>query len=264
MFGTRNRDAYGLVNPYTLQPDNDDGGDGGRPRWLTVGWIIAALVVVGSLVVGGMNLLLHDDPAAAVPGTSAAPADGVCPEWNGTPGAPPASGADHEWALVGKVAAPGAPTIGPARTTGAGGQPLRSCWAPGEGGALFAAANWLAGLTSSDLIEPTIRDRTAPGSGRDALIQALESTPLKENADAAGGYKFIGYRFQTTDPARVTVSLAFQVPGKVVSSIPVTCVWDGERRDWLVDPPPEGNLSVVDLPTTRPGTTPLGYVGWTP
>ncbi len=117
----------------------------------------------------------------------------------------------------------------------------------------------MAALTDPVLVDPAITGLTAPGPGRDQLVHTLQTTPEALNASGSTPYQFAGYTFLTEAPDQVTVSLAIDVPGRGMGALSVTCVWDPARADWLVVPPPSGDLGdVVD--SRLPSLT--GYTPW--
>jgi hypothetical protein len=219
-----------------------------RSPFTRPGFILAALVIAGILVLL-LKLLVFggggtDDPATGGgnPGHPVA-TDKSCPSM-GKVDALPKSGADNDWWKVGALQAPVSLTdtalVGPLH--GGNGHP-GACFAPGPAGALFAAANFLADLTDPALVEPAIRQLTAPSAGRDALINVLETTPEKLNVGGSTGYSFVGYTFQSTAEAQVTVSLAIYTASGALGQVNMTVVREG--NDWHVVPPPSGNFGDV-------------------
>jgi hypothetical protein len=227
-----------------------------RPQWMTWPWIICALAVVAILVVGTLRVALHDDSPAAEPQAAAppaAPADvSACPDYRGEPPAPPASGTEHEWTQVGLILAPQDPLVGPAVT-----DPVRSCWAPGETGAVFAAANWLALTTTPETRALALQLGTADSPGRDQMLHIAATTD--EDEQKSSDFRIVGYRTLAKTDDRVDVALAIHPVERARTLVVITVVRDDTRNDWLVLPPPSGRLT-DDTDRSLPSMQ--GYTEW--
>jgi hypothetical protein len=218
-----------------------------------VGLIVLAaiIVMVTSLIRGG------DEPAAApmmsttpTPTTSAsqdAATRSVCgfeeyEEENGLT-APPVA----EWELVGTVAAPADPKVGPGEVDPDG---FRSCFAHTAEGALFAAANFVAIGTDAS-IGPRLIELVAPGPGRDALANApIGGDPSGFRAQIAG------YSISAYDSTAATVDLALNYSTGDLVSLPLKLIW--AEGDWKLQMTAEGELPLSPSPLTNLG----GYTPW--
>jgi hypothetical protein len=243
----------------------DDAGNEPRPWYTRPGFILSGLFLLVILVLLARLLWFSNDPAprpvtpAPEPTPATQPA-AACPTWTGTPPPPPTRYGETQWRNLGVTTAPTAKGLGPALTiptanpiTGQRGQ-LPACYAPSPGGALLAAANWLAAGTDSALLDGAVRQLTAPSPGRDAMIHRLETDPALLNASGSTGYTFVGYRFKEQTDTRVTVVLAITNTRGVRGAVSMTVVWSADAGDWQIVPPPSGDMGDVTEQITSTAT----------
>jgi hypothetical protein len=130
-----------------------------------------------------------------------------------------------EWVVVGTMAVPEAPNVGPGEIADEG---FRSCYARTAEGALFAAANiWAMGTDSR--LGPLITERLVlAGPGRDAAL-ARQGSP----GDSAGlSAQIAGFKVLSYDGADATIDLAFRMNTGNLVSVPQALRWAG--GDWKV------------------------------
>src|SRR3954452_15301240 len=149
--------GYGVDDPHD------------RPWWTRPGFILSGLFLLAVLVLGAGLLFFHDTPGGqqarpTIPAVPAAPARAACKPSPAHPPTLPLAPGRTQWRQIGAVKAPVVDGLGPAAAvqvsnpiSGATGQ-LPTCYAPGPGGALLAAANWLAAGTDSALVDSAIRE----------------------------------------------------------------------------------------------------------
>ncbi len=210
--------------------------------------VVLAVSPPGAGVAGGPSA---DRPpgAALEPAPQPAPTDSVCGLQAGDQTVPAGIAPATDWELVGTVAAPIAPdTIGP----GTNQSGLRSCYARSPLGALYAAANFLAGTSDPNLRSRIVRDLTANGAGREAAIRAVNARPA---GSAGTGLQIRGFSFFNYDANAATIDVAFELDG-VRLHLVVSLRW--ESGDWKVLVPLNGDLyagiqAIPDL---------TGYVLW--
>ena len=195
--------------------------------------LIAAAIVIFLLPNGQGNAQPAPAPAestssaTASPSTSAAAGQSVC----GLPtssesslGTAPAT----KWELVGTMAAPTDPKIGPGKTDDQG---IRSCFAHTPTGALYAAVNlWALGTDPSK--EPTIAEKlAAKGPGRDAGMKA----PPTSAPPSATKIQVAGFNVSYTANQAV-VDLAFKADTGALGSVRTTLLWqDGDWKGVVAD-----------------------------
>lgn len=224
-------------------------------------FIIAAALVVTLLAAGIVIFLLPKgqsdaQPAPPTPGTGSTPAaspsasaaeSSVC----GLPTAPETSlGAAPatKWELVGTMAAPTDPQIGPGKTDAQG---IRSCFAHTPKGALYAAVNlWALGSDPSK--ERAIaKQLAAEGPGREAGMKA----PQTQAPASAVKIQIAGFNVSYTANQAV-VDLAFKADNGALASVRTTLLWqDGDWKGVVADngAPLEEPRQVRDL---------SGFIPW--
>ncbi|MDQ0636365.1 hypothetical protein QFZ40_004336 [Arthrobacter pascens] len=204
------------------------------------GFIIAAALVVALIAAAVVIFLLPKGQGNAQPGPapseSGSSASASAPQAAGESvcGLPTSSesalGAAPEtkWELVGTMAAPIDPKIGPGKTDDQG---IRSCFAHTPTGALYAAVNlWALGSDTSK--EPAIAEQLAArGPGRDAGMKALPtSAPVSAVKVQVAGFN-VSY---TANQA--VVELAFKADNGGLASVRTTLLWqDGDWKGVVAD-----------------------------
>jgi len=218
-----------------------------RPSWRQPRWIVAA-VAAGALLLIGVIVLATSGGTASHP-VAARPAQG-CPataEDDAIPTAPPA---DVQWKNIGEVLSPVSPTYGPARYDG----PVWECYAHNPTGAVLAAYDELAGLTSPDW-HIIAEHEVVPGQGQQAYIAASESqtysAPLPGEILQAVGFEVLAYT-----PQQATVeTLAAAGTGQYQASEYTVAWYDG---DWKMVLTPDGETG----PDPQLVTSTDGFVLW--
>lgn len=235
-----------------------------RRRFSHPGWTWASGLLVCAVAAAFAFLLLHDRtpeqaPPAAAPSTapSTAPRGDVAPRPVGgreltacpsdlpaedqslpTRAQPPAA----QWLPVGRMVAPFAPQVGPVLTDGG----VHRCYARTPTGALFAAAGFVAGLTDPEHLTEAVADLTAPGPGRDALLELAETNPVAITGSGQAG-EIVGFTYLSTGMSTVAVALVIEAPNGGRVAAPITLTWAG---DWQVVLPPDGELTALASPIT--------------
>lgn len=217
---------------------------------------VAAGIVVAVIVVLGIFVLIAT--LVSPPGTSptSAPTNGPGPSAGdesvcGLEGFETTSSLDDapdvRWELVGTVAAPTDPDVGPGIVERDG---FRSCFAHTAEGALFAAVNFLA-LGTDATTGPRLIELVAPGPGRDALQEAGSGGgPSSFRAQIAG------YAISNYSADAVTVDLALNYSTGDLVSLPLKLVW--VEGDWKLQMTDEGKLPLAPAPISNLG----GYTPW--
>ena len=204
------------------------------------GFIIAAALVVALIAAAVVIFLLpkgqgNAQPAPAEssssdttnPSASAVSGKSVCglPASTATAlGKAPAS----KWELVGTMAAPTDPKVGPGKTDDQG---IRSCFAHSPQGALYAAVNlWALGSDPSK--ERAIADQlAAKGPGRDAGMKAPQTVAPSTNVKV----QIAGFNVSYTANQAV-VELAFKADTGALASVRTTLLWqDGDWKGVVAD-----------------------------
>ncbi|MES2171273.1 MAG: hypothetical protein V4479_11220 [Actinomycetota bacterium] len=232
---------------------SESNGGGTRSTSGLVAALLVAGVVVACLVVALIGSFSGTRGPVSVPSTvrpsSTSGPSSVC----GLPGLDAKSSLvtapSTSWTLVGLMAAPtdrGGSGPGIVERDG-----FRSCYAHTAAGALFAVANYTA-LDTDPRLAPQIPSKLlAPGSGRDAQLDA--------GAPGTGAnYRFqiSGFAIRAYTRERAVVDLAATSSDGRLLSLPVEIVWSG--GDWKIVTLPSGVL-----PYTAATLKNLaGYIPW--
>lgn len=226
------------------------------------GFIIAAALVVALIAAALVIFLIPKGEGNAQPAPAPAESSGTSTRSPSASAAADASvcgltassdtalGAAPEtkWELVGTMAAPTDPKIGPGMTDDQG---IRSCFAHTPTGALYAAVNlWALGSDPSK--ERAIAEQLAAvGPGRDAGMK------LPQTAAPASAVKIQVAGFNVSYTAnQAIVELAFKADNGALASVRTTLLWqDGDWKGVVADDgaPLEEPRQVRDL---------SGFIPW--
>lgn len=138
------------------------------------------------------------------------------------------SAPETKWELVGTMAAPTDPKVGPGKTDDQG---IRSCFAHTPTGALYAAVNlWALGSDPSK--ERAIAEQlAAKGPGRDAGIKAPQTAVPASSVKI----QIAGFNVSYTANQAV-VELAFKADNGALASVRTTLLWqDGDWKGVVAD-----------------------------
>jgi hypothetical protein len=226
------------------------------------GFIIAAALVVALIAATIVIFLLPKGEGTAQPAPAPAESSDTSTR---SPSASAAAGAsvcglsassetalgaapETKWELVGTMAAPTDPKIGPGMTDDQG---IRSCFAHTPTGALYAAVNlWALGSDPSK--ERAIAEQLAvKGPGRDAGTKA----PQTAAPASAVKIQIAGFNVSYTANQAV-VELAFKANNGALASVRTTLLWqDGDWKGVVADDgaPLEEPRQVRDL---------SGFIPW--
>lgn len=211
--------------------------------WKIATAFLALILLLGAGIVG-MSYLRDDDQAAPtlpepneVSANEPAPRDPVDPTTSPTSGPSveeagacdlpvgdqsiPTEPPDARWELVNGAGLPLSEEFGPHATDG----DARVCYPQNPTGALFAAANILPGLYTSE----DVRDKqVTPGAMRDQLNRDVES----RGGESSNTIIIVGYRIDQYSKSSVNLTLVAE-SGSSYLAVPTKVVWaDG---DWKVD-----------------------------
>lgn len=238
---------------------NDPAGTDRSPfnKWWLISLAFLLLVVVGLITALVLPKPQHAATATAKAEASAPTSSVPVPAGTGTPAgdgcalpagsqAIPTTGPDAEWIPDGYVLIPTSTRFGPAANGTAWG-----CFAHSPTGALFAAANFIDGLSGPDYA----------AFARAAAVHnpALTAWVAGENPDAhaqTGGdvAQFSGFQFVKTSADAITVRVAAQ-QGAVTGAWTIALVWDDAARNWKAD------FASSDL-TVAEVTNPAAFTSW--
>lgn len=211
--------------------------------------LAAIVVLVTSLLRGGDNTA---DPTPAPTSSTSSEPGGAEPSVCGLEGFEETSSLDtapdNEWELVGTVAAPTDPDVGPG-TIDSG---FRSCYAHTAEGSLFAAVTYVA-LASDSRNIPRLVDLVEPGPGRDAAIAAGSSGSSPSTRVQVAGFKINSY---SADEAVVDVAWSVTSSGGALVSMPVVLHW--VEGDWKIVLDDDGQPPFAASPLDNLG----GYIPW--
>ncbi|RGE19089.1 hypothetical protein [Leucobacter sp. wl10] len=220
---------------------------------------IAAAVVVGVIAALGIFVLVMN---LVSPPTSAPPTDSPT-------STPPVSAADAsvcgleafetessltqapdvEWELVGTIAAPTDPAVGPGTVDDG----FRSCFAHTAEGALYAAVNFLATGTDA-MLSQRLLELVAEGPGKDALEQLLSQSP--DGVTSSYRAQVAGYKIGQYDGTNATIDLVLNYSDGRLVSVPLRLVW--EDGDWKAVFDDTGQMPLAPAELQNLG----GYTPW--
>lgn len=211
-------------------------------------WLAAAILVVA--VIAALVLVLifgqksEPTPAdTAAPSASSAPSNGrgsVTPneETCGLPTSEeiPTVGPDAEWVNRSFLLVPTSSTFGPIDRD----ESVWGCFAWSPTGALFAAANFMGGIQSSndaDSLKAFVQASAVDNKGRELFIEDMSDRAAipKEPGRTA---QISGFQFTRVDAAEVVVRIGLnQGAGAetVKAYMPFSMVWDSSASTWMVD-----------------------------
>ncbi len=200
------------------------------------GFIISAVLVVALIAAVVVIFLLPKGDGSAQPvpsasqgSASAAPTKSADAAGKSVCGPPSTSetalgtAPTSNWELVGTMAAPNDPEVGPGKVDDQG---IRSCFAHSPQGALYASVNlWALGSDPSK--ERAIAEQlVAKGPGRDIAMAAKPST-----ASTATGVKIQVAGFNVSySSQQAVVQLAFRANTGAIAAVRTTLVW--QNGDW--------------------------------
>lgn len=210
------------------------------------GFIIAAALVLALIAAGIVIFLLpkgqsNAEPAPASSSTATASPSASSDGGNSICGLPSSSQTSvgtaptSRWELVGKMATPTDPEVGPGKTDANG---FRSCFAHSPTGALYAAMN-VAALGSSgkpDILKQVADKLLVPGAGRDAAMKETASGTSSSGSSTTIQVK--GFLLKSYTPSEASVDLAFATETGALGRTTFSMRWmDG---DWKVKPSDDG------------------------
>lgn len=210
------------------------------------GFIVAAALVVALIAAGIVIFLLpkgqsNAEPAPASSSTATGSPSASSDGGNSICGLPSSSQTSvgtaptSRWELVGKMATPTDPEVGPGKTDANG---FRSCFAHSPTGALYAAMN-VAALGSSgkpDILKQVADKLLVPGAGRDAAMKETASGTSSSGSSTTIQVK--GFLLKSYTPSEASVDLAFATETGALGRTTFSMRWmDG---DWKVKPSDDG------------------------
>ncbi|NYI72733.1 hypothetical protein GGQ54_003347 [Naumannella cuiyingiana] len=220
----------------------EDAGQERPSRWdgRVLTWGLSAIVVAGVVAMAlVLGLTRSTSPAATSSAAAGSPAAvpvpaGTVPPAGASAGCPDLSvdtgvPSDVAWVDWDGALLPVSPTGGPARRNGDG---FGICYAPGQGGAILAAAHAATAIS----LEPDrswaarfVQQRVTAGPRREVMIAELEQSPPGTGAGQIAGYRVVSTR---DTAAIVAIYLAFD-DATGHTELTVSLVRDG--GDWYVD-----------------------------
>jgi hypothetical protein len=220
---------------------------------------IAAAIVIGVILLAGVVVLVTSLTAPHTP----------VAQPTSTPSGPVASGDDKsvcglkgfetessltaapdaKWELVGTVAAPTDPKVGPGSVSAG----FRTCFSHTAEGALFAAINYVA-LASDSRNIPKIPDLIAPGKGKDAALAQATSSPTA----SATRLQVAGFKINSYSAGEATVDVVWSVTSQdnALVSFPTVLKWTG--GDWKIVLNDDGQPPFAPAQLQSLG----GYIPW--
>jgi hypothetical protein len=221
------------MTPMTSPPPTDAPPDDERrhrhPGRLGV---VALVLFLTALLISAAIFIFLPQPDARHPVTDGPgqTSDSVCALPAGDQSVPTTTPSGTSWQLIGTMAAPTGPHLGPGRF-GAG---LPFCYSRSPMGALYAAANFIAVLSDPALRLPAAKYLTAAGRGQDELIRQSTSPggPGSSDMQIAG---FVVAPNYTPDTASVDLAIRF---GRYFIHLQIPLAW--QMGDWKIVVPDNG------------------------
>lgn len=230
-----------------------------RKRPVLAAGLIAAVAVLG-LVLTALTLFGRGGQAnQAVAVTTAAPvaspeAIGTDPSVCGLPDVQLEGTVDTAptatWTLVGTTAAPQVEGAGPGRIDADG---FRTCYARTPTGALVANANYLALGSYGPTRERFIKEVSAPGPGRDALLRKEQA---RTNDSSGTRLQTVGFRVLRYTGDQADVDLAVRTSNGALVSFVTYLKW--AEGDWKIQVGTDG----TDVTAVTQLSDISGYIPW--
>lgn len=198
-----------------------------RPGFIAAAIVLVLIVVGGGIAIfAGLNSAPDPDPTSTStsgPGPSAED-ESVCGLDGFETESTLTDAPDNEWELVGTVAAPTDPEVGP----GVVDDGFRTCFAHTAEGALFAAVNYVA-LSSDPRLQPRLWTLLEEGPVRD---QAEEASGSGASAPSSSRLQVAGFRVLEYTGQTAVIDVAWQVtsPESGLLSMPIEFTW--QAGDW--------------------------------
>lgn len=226
-------------------------------------WTIAAAVLIGAVIVISawyvVTAVLNPadsakpevKPAAtAEPDTSADSACGLAP---GDQSVPTTAGPEVEWELVGTIAAPGSPELGPGTIRDG----IRSCYAHSPAGALVAMANYAAQQSTAELSLGSAEQNMAEGPGKEIVLEEMRARAADGSDGSANvSVQIAGFKVLDYSDEKATIELVAHGTNGVIMSFPGTLSW--EDGDWKLVVQENGQPELAP----RQLSSLVGYVAW--
>lgn len=235
---------------------SDDSTQPGNP--FTSRGFIAAAIVIGVILLAAVIVLVtsltapHSPVAKPTSSPSGPVASGDNKSVCGLPGFETESSLtaapDTKWELVGTVAAPTAPKVGPGKVDSDG---FRTCFAHTAEGALFAAINYIA-LGSDSRNADRMPQLFIPGPGVDIALKAGGGSTANSRLQVAG-FKVNSY---SAEDATIDVVWSVTSSGGQLVSFPTVLRWD--KGDWKIVLNDDGQPPFAAAPLQSLG----GYIPW--
>jgi len=219
---------------------------------------IAAAIIIGVIVLATVIVVVTSlttpKPAAQPTATPNGPiADATDKSICGLPGFETenslTAAPETKWELVGTVAAPTDPDVGPGFVNKDG---VRTCFAHTAEGALFAAVNYIA-LGSDARTQPHLVDLVEPGLGRDALKAAGPDLTQSNSRVQVAGFKVNSY---SANVAVLDVVYRVTSSSNQLVSFPMVMHW--AAGDWKLSVTDKGEPPFAAAPLQSLG----GYLPW--
>lgn len=202
-------------------------------KWFRASLVFLVVVCVAATVIVVSSLLSSSgqDDTRLLEGTEVSqaiePSESVCGLGGGDQSVPTVEAPATSWELVGRMAAPSDPKIGP----GIVNEGLRSCFSRSPVGALFATANFYVQGSSSELAFRNAELNIASGVGRDRILARLKGKRAAVgSADVSvqiAGFKIFSYTGESA-----TVDIVVRGTNGANLSAVTQLVW--ERNDWKI------------------------------
>jgi hypothetical protein len=240
--------------------DTTNSGDPGTPEtgkspfsiwfWLAAALLVAVVVVGVIVAVSSANRPPSSEPTgSSTPAPPTSDSDSICGLAAGDQSIPTTAPPETEWELVGKVAAPTSPEVGPGDIDGTG---LRTCFAHSPVGALFATANIYAQGADAALAVPSLEYFVLDGPGKAVAI----ATAREAGASGGGGIQVVGFKVVEYAEGEATIDVAFRNSSGGLASLPTVVRWDA--GDWRLVVQDNGQAPIPP----KQLTSLAGYIAW--
>lgn len=233
-----------------------------RPPFITAAIVVAAIVMLGTVL--GVRALTTDSPEPAAAPTTALASSAHSPTPTTLPTDQPSicgltehetSGTvtiapETEWAYQGTTAYPTSEEFGPGDIDSTG---ARRCFQRSPEGALLMAANAVVQGSDPTTASAWAQSVLADGRFHDQLVTELGTPSTTTNSRVSiVGFRVLAY---DGDTARIDVAIrgTFDASTVIVSGV-YDLVW--QRGDWMISSDVEEPLNVAMIPDLA------GYIAW--
>lgn len=228
-------------------------------KWFRASAVFLAVVVVAAILLAWAPWASTGESSADSGGGEAGASVPASPDSEskcglaaGDQSIPTTAGPEVSWELIGRIAAPSAPALGPGEVDDG----LRGCYAKSPAGALLAAANYAVQASTPELALRNVQENMASGKGQEAVLAMMADAASPIGGGDSLSVQIAGFLFIEYTGDTALIEIVARGSNGVMLSTPTGVVW--EDGDWKIAVQDNGQSAVP--PRVLPSLT--GYVLW--